>query len=115
MTKRLFAIVLAAILAITMFTFPVAAANEETGTALTYDPNSKTITAIWQSLGADIVRYDLTLYRDGIKVTTASITDVSKPLKYVFPNITAGGNYEVVVDGKKTNNVNAKPDATTTL
>lgn len=115
MTKRLFAIVLAAILAITMFTFPVAAANEETGTALTYDPNSKTITAIWQSLGAGIVRYDLTLYRDGIKVTTASITDVSKPLKYVFPNITAGGNYEVVVDGKKTNNVNAKPDATTTL
>lgn len=115
MTKRLFAIVLAAILAITMFTFPVAAANEETGTALTYDPNSKTITAIWQSLGADIVRYDLTLYRDGIKVTTASITDVSNPLKYVFPNITAGGNYEVVVDGKKTNNVNAKPDATTTL
>lgn len=115
MTKRLFAIVLAAILAITMFTFPVAAANDETGTALTYDPNSKTITAIWQSLGDDIVRYDLTLYRDGIKVTTASITDVSKPLKYVFPNITAGGNYEVVVDGKKTNNVNAKPDATTTL
>ncbi len=114
MTKRLFAIVLAAILAITMFTFPTFAEGE-TGTGLTYESNSKSITAIWQSLGADIVRYDLTLYRDGIKVSSASVTDVSKPLKYVFTGISTGGNYEVVVDGKTINQSNAMPAATKTL
>jgi len=114
MTKRLFAIVLAAILAITMFTFPTFAAGE-TGTSLTYESNSKSITAIWQSLGADIVRYDLSLYRDGERVgQPVAVTDMNK-LSYVFSNITAGGNYEVLVEGKTKNSSTAQAVATTTL
>lgn len=114
MTKRLFAIVLAAILAITMFTFPTFAEGKSTGTGLTYEPNSKAITAIWQSLGPDIVRYDLTLYRDGDFVKSAYITDMTK-LSYVFSNITTGGNYEVLVEGKTKNSSTAQAVASTTL
>lgn len=115
MTKRLFAIVLAAVLAITMFTFPVLATESgATGTGLTYEPNSKSITAIWQSLGTSIVRYDLTLYRDGEYVKSAYVTDMSK-LTYVFSGITVGGNYEVLVEGKAKNSATAQAVATTTL
>lgn len=114
MTKRLFAIVLAAILAITMFTFPTFAEGKSTGTGLTYEPNSKAITAIWQSLDSDIVRYDLTLYRDGDFVKSAYITDMTK-LSYVFSNITTGGNYEVLVEGKTKNSSTAQAVASETL
>lgn len=114
MTKRLFAIVLAAILAITMFTFPTFAEGKSTGTGLTYEPNSKAITAIWQSLGSNIVRYDLTLYRDGDFVKSAYITDMTK-LSYVFSNITTGGNYEVLVEGKTKNSSTAQAVASKTL
>lgn len=115
MTKRLFAIVLAAVLAITMFTFPTFATESgATGTGLTYEPNSKSITAIWQSLGTSIVRYDLTLYRDGEYVKSAYVTDMSK-LTYVFSGITVGGNYEVLVEGKTKNSATAQAAATTTL
>ncbi len=108
MTKKLFAIVLAAVLAIAMFTFPVLADDDTTtGTGLVYDSSAKTLTAYWQaSSESGIVRYDLTLYRDGETVKTGYVTNMSS-LKYTFTGITTGGDYTVVIQAKQSNSSTA--------
>lgn len=95
MTKRIFAIVLALVMSMSLLAVDVFAANF----SVTATVNGKAITASWNSVSG-AAEYHASLWKDGVKV--GNTVEGIKSLSYTF-NVTEAGTYTVkacpVADG----------------
>ena len=97
MTKKLFAMVLAAVLALTMFVLPASADGTAT---LKLNTSTKTLTVSWEPV-TGATYYQVAFFKDGSQAyqTAVTVTDTTNTKDKCTASYTAtvGGNYTAVV------------------
>lgn len=112
MSKRILAVVLALVMAMSLLTVNVFADDSWNGQAnLSYIQEAKQMKVTWaEATGA--TSYTVTLY-NGTKQVNSVTLDSSKAKEYTFSNVTAGGIYQAEIEAKYANKLSDRTKSNT--
>lgn len=112
MSKRILAVVLALVMAMSLLTVNVFADDSWNGQAnLIYIQEAKQMKVTWAA-ATGATSYTVTLY-NGTKQVNSVTLDSSKAKEYTFSNVTAGGIYQAEIEAKYANKLSDRTKSNT--